>query len=158
LSKTVFDCFEWCRQVKQVCSEGFSEEFVMLLPILAIGSAAFILYRLVTANKEEPTSPGLLPVFQTGLASWYGPGLIGNKTANGETFTSQDFTAAHKTLKFNTLVEVRRVDTGASVVVRINDRGPFVADRIIDLSSVAADAIDLKGPGTAMVQLRIVPR
>ncbi|MBK7255497.1 MAG: septal ring lytic transglycosylase RlpA family protein [Ignavibacteria bacterium] len=71
------------------------------------------------------------------MASWYGPGFQGRKTANGERFNTYEMTAAHKTLPFNTLIKVTNLDNGVSTVVRINDRGPFVRGRIIDLSNAA---------------------
>ncbi|MGC8579592.1 MAG: septal ring lytic transglycosylase RlpA family protein [bacterium] len=92
----------------------------------------------------------------TGIASWYGGKFIGRKTANGEIFTSQSLTAANKTLPFNTRVLVTNLNNGKSVVVRINDRGPYVGDRIIDLSYAAAKAIDMIGTGTAPVRLEII--
>lgn len=92
----------------------------------------------------------------TGIASWYGGKFIGRRTANGEIFTSQNLTAANKTLPFNTRVLVTNLNNGKSVVVRINDRGPYVGDRIIDLSYAAAKAIDMIGTGTAPVRLEIL--
>ncbi len=91
---------------------------------------------------------------QRGIASWYGPGFHGRKTANGETYDMDAMTAAHKELPFGTLVEVRNLDNGKSIRVRINDRGPFVRGRVIDLSRAGARAIDMLGPGTARVELR----
>lgn len=94
--------------------------------------------------------------FQSGVASWYGPGFHGKQTANGEKFNQEDLTAAHKTLPFNTLVRVLNVDNGKSVVVRINDRGPYAKNRIIDLSKEAARRIDMLGTGTAHVKLQLI--
>lgn len=94
---------------------------------------------------------------QRGRASWYGPGFQGKKTANGETYDMEAMTAAHKELPFNTVVEVRNLDNGQKTTVRINDRGPFVRGRIIDLSRAAARAIDMLGPGTARVEIRAQP-
>ena len=91
-----------------------------------------------------------------GLASWYGPGFVGRRTANGEIFTSAELTAAHKTLPFNTRVRVTRLDNGRSVVVRINDRGPFKPGRVIDLSRVAALELDLIRSGVARVRLEVL--
>ena len=91
-----------------------------------------------------------------GLASWYGPGFVGRRTANGEVFTSAELTAAHKTLPFNTRVRVTRLDNGRSVVVRINDRGPFKPGRVIDLSRVAALELDLIRSGVARVRLEVL--
>lgn len=88
-----------------------------------------------------------------GLASWYGPGFHGRKTANGEIFDQEALTAAHRTLPFGTMVVVTRVDTGQAVIVRINDRGPWVDGRVIDLSRAAAGAIGLIGSGLAEVRV-----
>lgn len=90
---------------------------------------------------------------QEGVASWYGPGFHGKKTANGERYNQRRMTAAHKTLPFNTEVKVTNLDNGRSVVVRINDRGPYVDDRIIDLSKKAARKLGMLQTGTARVRL-----
>jgi rare lipoprotein A len=90
---------------------------------------------------------------QSGLASWYGAPFHGRKTANGETYNMHGISAAHKTLPFNTVVNVRNLDNGRDIRVRINDRGPFVRNRVIDLSYGAARQIGLVGPGTARVEL-----
>jgi rare lipoprotein A len=91
-----------------------------------------------------------------GLASWYGGKFQGRLTANGEVFDTNQLTAAHKTLPFGTIVEVTHIASGRTVQVRINDRGPFVAGRIIDLSRAAAEALGMTGEGVAAVRLRIV--
>jgi rare lipoprotein A len=96
------------------------------------------------------------PQSEEGLASWYGGKFHGRLTANGETFDTNELTAAHKTLPFGTLVKVTHVGDGRSVVVRINDRGPFVEGRIIDLSRAAADAIGLTARGIAPVHIEVV--
>ena len=90
------------------------------------------------------------------LASWYGPGFIGRRTANGEVFTSAELTAAHKTLPFNTRVRVTNLSNGRSVVVRINDRGPFKPGRVIDLSRAAARQLDMVRSGVARVRLEVL--
>jgi rare lipoprotein A len=90
---------------------------------------------------------------QTGLASWYGKDFHGKKTANGETYNMYAMTAAHKTLPFNTYIAVHNLENGRTVDVRINDRGPFVRRRIIDLSYTAARKIGIVGPGTAQVKI-----
>ena len=82
-----------------------------------------------------------------GAASWYGPGFHGRKTASGERFNADAYTAAHKTLPFGTRVTVKNEKTGRAVVVRINDRGPYAHGRIIDLSQASARAIGLGGVG-----------
>ena len=94
---------------------------------------------------------------QTGFATWYGGKLAGHKTANGERFDPTQMTAAHRTLPFGTWVEVKRVDTGESVRVRITDRGPFGhAERVIDLSKAAAKKLGMLKAGAARVELRVV--
>ncbi|CAM2007461.1 septal ring lytic transglycosylase RlpA family protein [Acanthopleuribacter pedis] len=92
-------------------------------------------------------------LLQKGIASWYGRKYHGRKTSNGERYNMHDLTAAHKTIPFGTLVEVVNRDNGRRVLVRINDRGPFVRGRIIDLSKGAAKEIGLIGTGTAQVAL-----
>ncbi len=93
--------------------------------------------------------------YQKGVASWYGPNFAGQPTANGEIFDPGELTAAHKSLPFDTEVEVVHLETGRSVVVRINDRGPFIKDRIIDLSRKAAEKLGIIGSGTAEVGLKV---
>lgn len=103
-------------------------------------------------GTADPTPAPL----QVGNASWYGAALAGRKTASGERFDPSAFTAAHNTLKIGTWVEVRRVDTGRTVRVRINDRGPHAAGRIIDVSRRAAEDLDLVRDGVTRVELRVV--
>ena len=91
-----------------------------------------------------------------GRASWYGPKFHGKLTSNGERYDMHGMTAAHKTLPMNTIVRVTNLNNGLSAVVRINDRGPFVANRIIDLSNAAAKKIDLISKGTAPVKLEVL--
>lgn len=95
-------------------------------------------------------------VLQEGVASWYGPGFHGRRTSTGEIYDANDTTAAHRTLPFDTIVRVVDTETGESVYVRINDRGPYVGDRIIDLSRAAADALGMREAGTAHVRLELV--
>jgi rare lipoprotein A len=90
---------------------------------------------------------------QRGKASWYGKKFHGRKTANGEIYDMYAMTAAHKTLPFNTPVKVKNLSNGKSVVLRVNDRGPFVRGRIIDLSYAGAKEIGLVGPGVATVDV-----
>jgi len=82
---------------------------------------------------------------QAGMASWYGPGFHGRTTANGERFNTHALTAAHRTLPFGSRVRVTNKATGRSIVVRINDRGPYVGGRVIDLSNASARAIGVSG-------------
>jgi len=91
-----------------------------------------------------------------GNASWYGPDFHGKLTSNGETYNMYDMTAAHKTLPMNTIVKVTNRKNGLSTVVRINDRGPFIATRIIDLSNSAARKINMVGAGTAPVTIEVL--
>ena len=93
---------------------------------------------------------------QTGIASWYGPKFHAKKTSNGEIYNMYKSTAAHKTLPMNTMVKVESLENGKSTIVRINDRGPFVGSRIIDLSNKAAHAIDMVGKGTAKVKITVI--
>ncbi len=107
-----------------------------------------------TAYVIETEAPPF--THQTGKASWYGPGFAGRRTANGEVFDPGQLTAAHRELPFDTLVRVHNVQNGRSVVVRINDRGPFKGGRVIDLSRAAADAIGMVGAGVADVRLEVL--
>ncbi len=121
--------------------------------------------------KQRSTAGAALPVVlflaavglsafepQEGLASWYGGKFQGRRTASGELFDTYQFTAAHKTLPFGTLVLVTNLRNGKCTTVRINDRGPFVRGRIIDLSMVAATAIGLTGEGVAPVRIEPAPQ
>ena len=91
-----------------------------------------------------------------GSASWYGGQFHGRKTANGERFNMHGLTAAHRSLPFGTKVRVTNQKTGKSVVVRINDRGPFHGNRVIDLSRGAANAVGMLGAGVAKVKLDVL--
>lgn len=107
--------------------------------------------------KNPPAVPSTKPLFvQMGKASWYGAPYHTRKAANGETYDMNAMTAAHLTLPLNSTVRVTNVKTGQAVVVRITDRGPFVEDRIIDLSMAAAKAIDVWRHGTALVKLEVL--
>lgn len=93
---------------------------------------------------------------ETGIASWYGPDFHGKLTANGEVFDQMAITAAHKTLPMPSMVRVTNLDNGRSLVVRVNDRGPFVNGRIIDLSKRSAQLLGIEGRGTAKVRVQIL--
>ncbi len=93
---------------------------------------------------------------QTGLASWYGDKEHGNLAASGERFSKYDYTAAHKSLPFGTVVRVTNLENGMDVVVKINDRGPFIRGRIIDLSYSSAKSIDLIRTGVAKVKVEVI--
>ncbi len=90
---------------------------------------------------------------ETGVASWYGPGFHGKSTANGERYDQSDRTAAHRTLQMPSIVRVTNLSNGLSTVVRINDRGPYSSNRVIDLSRTAAQELDIIRNGTARVRI-----
>jgi rare lipoprotein A len=92
----------------------------------------------------------------SGYASWYGGKFHGRRTASGEVFNTNELTAAHRTLPFNSIVRVTNAENGKSVIVRINDRGPFVDGRVIDLSRAAADVIGITAVGVAPVELEVL--
>ncbi len=115
-----------------------------LVPVIS----CILLAAAVQAFALEP--------YETGIASWYGEPFHGNLTANGEVYDMYAISAAHQELPFGTIVRVTNLDTRMTVDVRINDRGPFVKNRIIDLSYAAAVEIDMIGPGTALVTLEIL--
>ncbi len=104
--------------------------------------------------ERQPAIPG--EYVEEGVASWYGVPFDGHRTSDGEIYHMHQLTAAHRTLPFGSIVRVTNLDNGKQTEVRINDRGPFVADRVIDLSLSAAQAIGMVGPGTAKVRLEIV--
>ncbi|MGB5771260.1 MAG: septal ring lytic transglycosylase RlpA family protein, partial [Crocosphaera sp.] len=118
---------------------------------------------IVNPNQATSNSSGLASVQSVtsrrkGMASWYGPGFHGRLTANGERYNQNGITAAHKTLPFGTKVRVTNLRNGRSVIVRINDRGPYAHGRVIDLSKGAANLIGLISSGVAPVQLEILGR
>ena len=100
--------------------------------------------------KEDPTYD------DTGIASWYGPDFHGKPTANGETFDQNDLTAAHQTLPMPSLVRITNLENGRSLVVRVNDRGPFVNGRIIDVSRRTAQLLGFERQGTAKVRVQTI--
>lgn len=109
----------------------------------------------VMGKKYCPSVVKVGDIFK-GTASWYGDAFHGKLTSNGESYNMHDLTAAHKTLPINTLVKVTNLRNNQSVTVRINDRGPFVDERIIDLSFAAAQDIDMIKKGTAPVKLEVI--
>jgi rare lipoprotein A len=104
-----------------------------------------------TSSTESPSHHRL-----EGYASYYADEFNGRPTANGETFDMNDFTAAHRTLPFNTRLRVLNLENGRSVTVRVNDRGPFKDDRVIDLSLAAAKEVGMILKGTARVRLEVL--
>ena len=132
---------------------------VALLAVAGIGCG-----KKKSARVRPPNLPasaaGAPAVFpgdaEYGYASWYGHPYHGRRTANGEVYDMHLFTAAHRTMPFGTEVEVTNMENGRQVRVRINDRGPFIDGRIIDLSLSAAKTIQLVGPGTALVEVKVL--
>jgi len=122
-------------------------------------------YDLAVSGADElmpddgiPGDTGRREIFERGNASWYGLQFHQRKTASGERFDMTAFTAAHKTLPFNTRVCVRSLVNGQEVLVRINDRGPYAGNRVIDLSRAAAESIGLVGLGIKQVALTVVDK
>ena len=105
-------------------------------------------------TQQEKGSAATKPVHkEVGEASWYGPGFQGQETANGETFDQKDMTAAHPSLPMGTKAKVTNLENGKKIEVRINDRGPYADNRVIDLSSAAANKLDMKEDGTTQVKI-----
>lgn len=102
---------------------------------------------------KQPTAAPPPVLLKSGLASWYGPSFHGRRTASGERYDMHELTAAHQYLPFGTLITVRSVHTGQSVVVRVNDRGPYKHQRILDLSRAAMDALGVLGRGVTQVEV-----
>ena len=129
------------------------------IPLLENPSAA-IIQRSPEAQEASP--PATLPtpeqstIIGTGLASWYGARHHGKRTASGEIFDQNKFTAAHRTLPWGSIVKVTNLDNGKLVEVRINDRGPFKKDRVIDLSRAAARALGMVESGVSPVQMELL--
>jgi rare lipoprotein A len=128
-------------------------------------SSALLLFLLVqgctlvgTGAGESGPHPADSPAAwtQTGTASWYGEPFHGRTTASGERYDMNDLTCAHKTLPFGTRIRVQNLDNGRSVTLRVNDRGPFVEGRIVDVSRRAAQELGMMGPGTARVRITVV--
>jgi rare lipoprotein A len=120
---------------------------VLTASILALGAG-------LPAHANDDKIEALQTI--TGSASWYGGQFHGRKTANGERYDMNELTAAHKTLPFGTKVRVTNERNGRAVVVRINDRGPFVGKRVIDLSRGAAQAVGMISQGVARVKLEVL--
>jgi len=124
---------------------------LLLIPLL-VGTLA------ACGGPPKPTYFPDYPVgfVERGVASWYGPGFHGNKTANGERYDMHQLTAAHRTLPLGSIAVVRSMSTGRQVTVRINDRGPFARGRVLDLSLAGAQALMMTGTGTSEVELRVI--
>jgi peptidoglycan lytic transglycosylase len=122
---------------------------------------AFVVLSSLVACGGHAPKPTYFPGYpvgyvERGMASWYGPGFHGNKTANGERYDMHLLTAAHRTLPLGSIAVVRSMSTGRKVTVRINDRGPFAKGRVLDLSLAGARAIGMVGNGTDQIELHVV--
>lgn len=126
-----------------------------LLPVLLIWSFAACSLPPTAVNVSEP-QPSLSGLSQVGIASWYGPGFHGQPTASGVIYNQFELTAAHPTLPLGSHLAVTNLQNGKSVEVSINDRGPFVKGRIIDLSYAAAAALSMVGQGTTLVRIDVI--
>ena len=133
---------------------------ITVLPGIGCTSSGKIPPSTATAKRPKPqpgqSAKSKVLAREKGIASWYGGKFHGRKTASGERYDMNKMTAAHKTLPFGTRVRVTNLDTGRKVVVRINDRGPFVRGRVIDLSRAAARKVDMIQAGTARVLVEVL--
>jgi rare lipoprotein A len=120
------------------------------------GLAVAVALALEACALLKPATPPVVGGSQEGIASWYGPGFHGRRTANGEVYDQYELTAAHQTLPLGTRVMVTSLANGRSVEVRVNDRGPFVGGRVIDLSYAAARVLGMIGPGTMPVRVEVL--
>ena len=120
----------------------------------SITTAPVVVPPPVVAAPKPPKR--LVVSTSTGEASWYGPGFFGNRTANGEVFKPGTMTAAHRTLPFGTEVKVTNLRNGRETIVRINDRGPFIGQRVIDIAHGAAHHLGLVSSGIAQVRLEVL--
>jgi rare lipoprotein A len=111
-----------------------------------------------SAHVPSSVKPAPIGETETGIASWYGVPYNGRRSANGEVYDMEKFTAAHRTLPFDTWVEVTNLENKKRIDVRITDRGPFVKGRIIDLSLAAAREIDMVIAGTVRVKIKVIPK
>jgi len=127
-----------------------------LAAALAAGAALVFPAKLFAEAPAPAAASAAQP--ETGIASWYGADFHGRRTSNGEVYDKEKLTCAHRTFPFGSYLLVRDLDNGSSVVVRVNDRGPFAKNRIIDLSEAAARIIGMIPTGTARVSLTAIPK
>ena len=131
--------------------------FVLFLIVSGCASSPRFTRDRSSSSKEHEAAPSGKPLkTMEGIASYYAEDFNGKKTANGEVYDMYKMTAAHRSLPFNTKVKVTNLENNRSIVVRINDRGPFKLDRLIDLSLAAATQLGMKGSGTARVRLDVI--
>ena len=153
-------CRAWASAFYTACREKLSRrqapgtlaKLARLAPFCCL-----LLLESCTTTRPAPHAEPVCEQRQTGAASWYGPGLHGRLTANGEIFDQDALTAAHRTLALGSLLEVTNLENGKQIIVRVNDRGPYVDDRIIDLSRAAARALEFTDDGLAEVRLCALP-
>ncbi|MEF8822934.1 MAG: septal ring lytic transglycosylase RlpA family protein [Desulfohalobiaceae bacterium] len=126
---------------------------ILILVVLSACGPTFPVQDSAPRERQGDSPFGKEGFVQRGVASWYGPGFHGQQTANGETYDMYALTAAHKQLPFDSRIRVTNLDNGEHVVVRINDRGPFRKQRVLDLSFAAAQELDIVDPGTARVRI-----
>ena len=125
-------------------------------PSPAVGAAGLALARPALPAEQPRLYPGRVPSFlQVGMASWYGDRFKRRPTASGEPFDPKDITAAHRTLPLGTIARVTNINNGRSILVRINDRGPYAQGRVIDLSRSAAAELGMKQDGVARVRVEV---
>lgn len=138
-------------------STGPSKRTVHRLPAVVCMVVGAFVQGCASAPPSVDRFPGYpIGYVERGVASWYGPGFHGNKTANGERYDMHKLTAAHRTLPLGSIAVVRSLTSGRHVTVRINDRGPFSRGRVLDLSFAGAQALGMTGNGTDQVELRVV--
>jgi rare lipoprotein A len=129
----------------------------LLAPILWLSALIALLAGCSSPAPKPVYFPGYpIGYVERGMASWYGPGFHGNKTANGERYDMHKLTAAHRTLPLGSIAVVRSSTTGREVTVRINDRGPFARGRVLDLSYAGAKTLGMIGRGTEQIELRVI--
>ena len=145
------------RKDSRLVVRSFSIVFRVAFAVLLF--AQLLLTAACSGNRKPSSSapPTFGVPIERGVASWYGPRFNGKQTANGERYDMNALTAAHPSLPFGTKIGVRNTRTGREVVVRVNDRGPYSKNRIIDLSYAAAREVGVVGPGTASVEIYVVP-
>jgi len=122
---------------------------VIILTLILINPISYVKQNQLNAQ----TSGSFSEYFEEGVASWYGPGFHGRKTASGEKFDTHELTAAHKTLPFGTLLKVTNLENGKSTIVRVNDRGPYAHGRIIDLSLAAKQELEMGGLAKVRIEI-----
>ncbi len=142
------------------CKGQIGHEIKRLAALAALIGVLIAVGGCAKSVSYPPRAPAAFPPqrYQVGWASWYGPKFHGRRTSSGEVFNMYDLTAAHLALPLGTRVMVTRLDNGRSAKVRINDRGPFVKGRILDLSYAAARVLHMEKVGVARVRLEVLDR